>query len=186
MGRPFGERGKPPTCHPDRPYYARNMCKACHMRAFREANSERAEKYNARVKRWRQDHPERIAEYQRRRREKRRYDPVYAKQARRVHRRSQLKCRFGLTEEQFYGLFARQGNACPLCGVHISPDRPKSYALDHDHRTGIFRGLVCQRCNSGIGMFGESVEIVRRVAKYLSTAKSQQLAEIKNGQPNHN
>jgi len=54
-----------------------------------------------------------------------------------------------------------------LCEICCGADN-KALALDHDHRTGKFRGWLCGRCNSGIGMLGDSLTSIARVAKYLT------------------
>lgn len=54
---------------------------------------------------------------------------------------------------------------CDCCGK--KPEKGKSLSLDHDHRTGIFRGWICNRCNLGIGLLGDSYEAVQQAAHYL-------------------
>jgi hypothetical protein len=63
--------------------------------------------------------------------------------ARKPKRAAQL----GVTDEQYERLLAAQGGHCALC-----PSTPKTRRLhvDHDHRTGLVRGLLCHRCNRGI------------------------------------
>ena len=42
-----------------------------------------------------------------------------------------------------------------------------SFAVDHDHKTGKVRGLLCNQCNRGLGMLGDTKEAVERVLNYL-------------------
>lgn len=44
---------------------------------------------------------------------------------------------------------------------------PKLLATDHDHHTGAWRGVLCQRCNQAIGMFADNPILLRRAADYL-------------------
>lgn len=56
----------------------------------------------------------------------------------------------------------RLGAACAICGSE--PDVPH---VDHDHRTGYIRGILCSRCNFGIGKFKDSVELLLSAVNYL-------------------
>lgn len=55
---------------------------------------------------------------------------------------------------------------CECCGVDSRLD--KAFALDHCHVTGRFRGWLCHRCNSGIGMLGDDVDGLLAAIAYLS------------------
>ena len=70
---------------------------------------------------------------------------------------------YGLSREQFETLQAR---GCACCGV-IREDVAKRFAFDHDHETGLFRGLLCAACNLGIGKLGDTRDGVLRAAAYL-------------------
>lgn len=87
--------------------------------------------------------------------------------------RQRLKSRarvFGITVEELQGLIARQGgDVCAICGKPCSSG--KALALDHDHETGQFRGLLCANCNRAIGQLQDSVEIVESALAYLKKWK---------------
>lgn len=72
-----------------------------------------------------------------------------------------LQCRYGLTEAEVETVAERQGGLCLIClhrrGLH----------LDHDHASGDYRGLLCFRCNGGLGQFGDDTAIMRRAVDYL-------------------
>jgi len=53
---------------------------------------------------------------------------------------------------------------CDICG-RIADDR--RHALDHDHRTGELRGVLCSRCNMGLGYFRDDLTALRNAADYL-------------------
>lgn len=59
-----------------------------------------------------------------------------------------------------------QNNRCAICGKHHK-DEKMSLAIDHKHGTGKIRGLLCHHCNKGLGMFGDSSNILERAARYL-------------------
>ena len=63
-------------------------------------------------------------------------------------------------------LLERQDGACGICGR--DPDEmARSLAVDHDHLTGMVRGLLCINCNSGLGQFKDSPDLLIRAAEYL-------------------
>jgi hypothetical protein len=54
-----------------------------------------------------------------------------------------------------------QGYRCAICR------RKSSLGVDHDHRSGVVRGLLCRKCNLGIGHLGDDPRLVKRAFKYL-------------------
>lgn len=61
----------------------------------------------------------------------------------------------GVTDAQFWELYRRQQGRCGICGKRLRTDRYKAVATDHNHETGKIRGLLCSRCNLGLGHFEE-------------------------------
>lgn len=64
------------------------------------------------------------------------------------------------------GLFVAQGGKCAICSVD-SQTYGKRFSVDHDHEDGEVRALLCQHCNTLIGMAEESVEILQSAIGYL-------------------
>ena len=80
------------------------------------------------------------------------------------NRRQQIK-RYGLTPEQYIDLFEAQGGVCAICG---SPDTAgKNWHIDHCHKTGKTRGILCQGCNLGLGNFRDDVDRLHLAVAYL-------------------
>lgn len=75
--------------------------------------------------------------------------------------RSSLFLRYGITLEEYEIVFRRQNGVCAFCGRRPSRNR---LAVDHDHRTGRFRGLLCTPCNRALGNLEANMD---RVVKYL-------------------
>ncbi len=77
-----------------------------------------------------------------------------------------LKYSYGLTVDDYRTLHAKQKGLCAICG------REKALEVDHDHKTGRkrgrVRGLLCRRCNTGLGKFKDSSELLKRAAMYVS------------------
>lgn len=76
-------------------------------------------------------------------------------------RKNARKYRYGVTEEDFKELMRIQNNKCAIC----EGDNPKY--LDHSHRTNKVRGILCLECNTGLGKFKDSMELLMRALTYL-------------------
>jgi hypothetical protein len=82
-----------------------------------------------------------------------------------------LKQNFGISLEEYQRMFDAQGGVCAICG---KPETAKSnrgevklLAVDHDHRTGKIRGLLCAKCNTGVGNFDENESLLVKAIRYL-------------------
>ena len=81
------------------------------------------------------------------------------------HREQKLKKRYGLTEEQYNTILAEQEGKCGIC------KRYRRLSVDHDHKTGKNRGLLCSNCNSGLGLFEENQNVLTSAKQYLQKHK---------------
>ncbi|MBE3042995.1 endonuclease VII domain-containing protein [Candidatus Bathyarchaeota archaeon] len=61
-----------------------------------------------------------------------------------------------------------QNHVCVICG---GTNGKKRLAVDHDHRTGVIRGLLCNRCNQALGLMRDSYELLTNAIKYLQKGK---------------
>lgn len=77
-------------------------------------------------------------------------------------RESQLRIRYGITEADYAERVKKQNGRCAICNKTCSP-----LHVDHDHVTGIVRGLLCSNCNTGIGLFQESIRCLAQAIVYL-------------------
>jgi len=74
--------------------------------------------------------------------------------------------KFGCSREQYLTLLQQQNGVCAICSK--SPDgRFKRLAVDHDHKTGCVRGLLCSRCNRAIGLLGDDPGMLAQATRYL-------------------
>jgi hypothetical protein len=67
-------------------------------------------------------------------------------------------------------MLKKQNNCCGICKKHISEallTRKSNLCVDHDHKTGKIRGLLCDNCNRGIGLLGDNIDILRNAIGYL-------------------
>ena len=75
---------------------------------------------------------------------------------------------YGITGDQYRALYAAQGGKCAICKV--ATGKRKRLAVDHDHKTGEVRGLLCGSCNHRLlGAAHESVELLQRAIDYLNS-----------------
>jgi hypothetical protein len=80
-------------------------------------------------------------------------------------RGNKLRNIFNLTVEQYDLMFDHQGGLCAIC---LRPPATKRLHVDHDHATGLIRGLVCWNCNKTLGFWRDDSERFVRAASYLS------------------
>lgn len=80
----------------------------------------------------------------------------------------------GLTLETYREMVTKQNGCCKICGIHESNLHTISTArntarlvVDHCHITGKIRGALCVKCNSGIGLLNDSVELLIKASLYL-------------------
>ena len=72
-----------------------------------------------------------------------------------------IKCAYGITEEEYYALLDKQGGHCACC------PQTENLVVDHCHTTGAVRGLLCPRCNHGLGHFRDNTEYLQNAIAYL-------------------
>lgn len=74
---------------------------------------------------------------------------------------------YGLSWGEYNKLLEEQGGLCAICRKPQYTGRVKRLSVDHNHKTKKIRGLLCSHCNRAIGLFMESVEILRQAIEYL-------------------
>ena len=76
----------------------------------------------------------------------------------------------GITLEQYESIVEKQGGKCPVCKKLLSETtKTKSPHVDHNHITGNIRGVLCGKCNRGIGFIEDNVEIAKNIIEYLKS-----------------
>ncbi len=137
---------------------------AARRRKYAEDAEYRA-RVNARNLKWR---AAKGAAFNKSRREKRLTDPVWreeqnAKRRGRDQRDGQLKTHYGLSLDEYNEKKSRQGQFCAVCGKRSD----ETLCVDHDHKTGKVRDLLCRKCNTGLGCYLDSPALLRIAAHYL-------------------
>lgn len=80
--------------------------------------------------------------------------------------------RYGITLADYDAILAAQGGRCACCGVAANRNGKRLF-VDHDHATGAVRGVICHKCNAGIGALGDTIDGVRQALSYLERAQQQ-------------
>lgn len=81
-----------------------------------------------------------------------------------------LRNRYGITSEQWRAIRAKENHQCMICGIsEHTINRP--LMVDHCHRNKRVRGVLCQHCNTMLGMAKDKIRVLRAAIQYLKTNK---------------
>jgi hypothetical protein len=75
-----------------------------------------------------------------------------------------LKNKYGITFKEYNTMLEKQNGACAICGEI----KNETLAVDHNHKTGEIRGLLCAHCNHVIGFAKDNVDILNKIILYLN------------------
>jgi len=145
------------------------------------------EKNRLRAAEYRKNNPEKVRENSRRSHAKSRQNPqkieairayqaLYREQNRDVLSDRERERRFGITRQEYAEIFHSQNGTCAICSLPETATRNgkvKALAVDHDHKSGKVRGLLCSDCNTGIGKLKENRNIFLSAIKYLDKYSDQ-------------
>ncbi|MGQ0824388.1 MAG: endonuclease VII domain-containing protein [Actinomycetota bacterium] len=131
----------------------RNDCKACNLARRAAEYAKNPRPAIARAQRWAAANPERMEGRMR----------GYAESGKKKlsDRKSHLKRKYGLTLDDFDLMLAAQGGGCAICGERNADN------VDHNHTTGVVRGILCFNCNAAIGQLGEDSNRLAAAISYL-------------------
>jgi len=69
-----------------------------------------------------------------------------------------------MSYDEYNKMFEKQKHLCAICGER---ELKRLLSIDHDHKTNKVRGLLCGKCNQGLGLFRDNVELLKKAIKYL-------------------
>lgn len=98
---------------------------------------------------------------------RRRADPIRQAKYLEVKHRSDLRRRYGLALDEYDSMLIAQDGLCAICRSRQDSQR---LAVDHDHLTGVVRGLLCITCNIAVGVVREDPTIAMNLVAYLRRA----------------
>lgn len=122
----------------DKAYYERHRDRLLEeKREYRATHKDAIKKSK---ERWYAEHPEYRKEYQ-------------------------LRYKYGMTPAEFSAMLSLQDGKCAVCGTTEWGTRGP--VVDHDHKTGMVRGILCSRCNVAAGMIDDNPETATALAEYF-------------------
>lgn len=81
-----------------------------------------------------------------------------------------LHRKLNISKDQYLELIELQNNSCKICKKTAS-DQGKNLAIDHCHKTNKVRGLLCDKCNRGLGYFNDNLDSLQNAISYLKENK---------------
>jgi len=79
-----------------------------------------------------------------------------------------IKYKYGMTANEYNTLLVRQGGKCAICGYSDMSNRRVFPHIDHCHDSGEIRGLLCGKCNWGLGSFRDNPQLLLNAIDYLA------------------
>ena len=116
------------------------------------------------VKQWRKDNPDKVKAQQQRANKKKRESEYYQKNKDVIFEKY-LNRTYGIGLEKYNSLLSEQSGVCAICKTECVSG--KKLAVDHNHDTGEVRGLLCCRCNRGLGNFNDNLDRLEEAVLYL-------------------
>ena len=127
----------------------RSHCLTCEQKGLKERRSADME----RTRRWGRKH------------DKKRHTPERT-------RNTMLKTRYGLTHEEYLSMLNSQNNRCAICEADETRRGNKNFCIDHCHESNKIRAILCSNCNSALGLFKDSPELMEKAAEYIRFHKA--------------
>lgn len=134
----------------------RSWCKICNRKFAKEYYARNPGLVGKKAKEWRLANADRIKSYRAANRQK--------------HYRQELVRKYKVSVGWFDSQMERQKGKCLGCGIALSwSTKQTTPHVDHCHKSSIVRGILCNRCNSVIGLCGDSPSLLTALAEYLKT-----------------
>ena len=102
-------------------------------------------------------------------------------------RGSHLKQKFGITRGDYKDMMEAQGGTCAICNGKNAVRKRTTFgnkpftialAVDHNHKTGKVRGLLCNSCNTSLGKFKDDITLLKRAIEYLEETSEKEIEPI--------
>ena len=119
-----------------------NYCKPCAVARVTASRQKDPTAHRRSSKNWREANPER-------------------------HKDLNARWRYGVENGTYVNMLVEQSGRCAICDTEDPGPRLKRFHIDHCHGTGTVRGLLCSKCNQGIGLLNHDEELLKRAIAYL-------------------
>lgn len=159
--------------------YARYKCKIC-VKAYRAVRySDTRQKSIQQAREWKRNNRERVNNLARQdyknnpEKYKKWQENFYEKNREEMNAKAICKSH-NINREDYDELFRAQESKCAICGKEETRQfkgKTMRLCLDHDHETGKIRSLLCHDCNTGLGKFYDSIDLLTKAAIYLMDNK---------------
>lgn len=133
-----------------------SACKECGYKYHKEDYQNNKEKINNYHRKWQKNNIEKWKGYQKE------YRQNNKEKISKIAKEYNLSSNYGLTVEKYNEMATNQNNKCLLC---LGETR---LVVDHCHETGNVRGLLCNNCNQGLGLFKDNINNLGRAIEYLA------------------
>jgi hypothetical protein len=117
-------------------------------------------------KKWYTENPEVVKRVRAEGKERRR-DYYNSPERKKIYRERYIERTFGIKYEQYDQMLEQQDGKCAICKKPETSSKCSYLSVDHDHKTGKIRGLLCVSCNRGLGMFWDDTLIMEKAINYL-------------------
>lgn len=156
----------------DKEYRLKNLEKR--IKQGRDYYHKNKEKISEKEKLKRQANPEKQTERYLKRKE---YLKEYAYKSEKYIKDTRLKRIYNISLDDYNNLLISQNECCKICTKHKS-EFSKALAVDHNHDTGQVRGLLCDLCNRGLGMFRDNPLLLIKANEYLVSYKDDSYVKL--------
>ena len=132
----------------------RSACKVCERQGVKDWYQRNKEKAKQKYRDWREENIDKVR--------------AYRKQNRAKHYRQEVMRKYGVDEGWFDEQLKKQGGMCECCNRKFAwGDKQTTPHVDHCHQSGEVRGILCNRCNSVLGLSKDDPNLLSTLAEYL-------------------
>lgn len=85
---------------------------------------------------------------------------------RHIKKDKDLQATYGIDLATYHKMLAEQNHQCKICSAHQDTLK-RAMCVDHDHKTGKVRGLLCDTCNRSLGLLKDNIDTLMKAVKYL-------------------
>src|ERR1035437_5779833 len=140
---------------------------ATHKKEKKKYGQDNRKKLTKKQKELRKNNPDKIKQWKSRSKENQK---IVGKKCRiknmKKNRNTRIKKNYGITLDEVTQIIDKQEGKCAICGKH-QDELNKALVIDHNHKTEKVRGLLCNKCNMGLGHFYDDIELLSQAIAYL-------------------